>query len=387
MKHLIAASLSIVALTQAPLQAASVTFQEGVNGYSGTVDVEYRSDSAITAFPNDVAISVDQNDGSTGDQNNRTQGALRFENIIGDGPGQVPTSEEILFAEVVLYVTSNTADDAVISFNRVLGIEQGSSDLVDADAGIPQDRNRPAGPWQDTDTWQSMGGSVVPRVNPEPGIDTLLLPTNPIEVGDSPALAVGNEALAYDAEPGRTEPLDGRLDPDFNLSDDEFLSIEVTQSVKAWQAGAVNLGWAINNTTGNGWDFLTSDFAVSAYPPESQAGVQQLLDLLGLTEAEARPKLNVVFGVSGDLDEDGDVDADDYTLLRSGLGNQLPNRGGLGDLDFDRDVDLVDFARFKVAFDEVNGAGAFAAMTAAAPEPGSAVLALLAGVVAIFRRR
>ena len=360
--------LASAALVTPPALAQQISFQDGVSGYSGTIDAEFRTDSVTTPLPTEAFISVDQEDGSTGDQNNRTQAALRFENIIG--PGLIPTDEEILFAEVVLLQTSATAADAVISFNRILGEDT-------PDPSDPTPRGRTPGIWREDDTWFLLGGSVIPEVDPDSGF--LILPTDPITTGDSTTLTFDNEAVNFDS-PNLTQanPNDGRLADEFNLFDDAFVSIEVTEAVKAWQGGAINAGWAINNTTGNGWDFVSSDFSIASLPPEDQQGAQNLLDALGITEVEARPRLNVVVGVSGDLDFDGDIDSDDYDLLRPRLGNSLANRGETGDLDFDADVDLEDFARFKIAFDDANGGGAFAAMIGGVPEPSTAVLALVA---------
>lgn len=332
------------------------SFQQGVNGYTGTADTEFRSANSTTDFSNENEISVDQNDGSIPGLVNRTQAAIRFDNIFGAGPGQVPLDEEIFFAELVFFVTSPTAEDAIISLDRVLGADQ--------------NRTTGSGAWQETDTWSSLGGSTTTN---QAGV----LEFNPIEVGTSGTLAPGNEALAA-PEDSLANPNDGQLTSPGTIENLDFVSIVVTQSVQAWQDGAPNHGWSINNTTGNGWDFTSSEFAISNIAdPADAAEAQALLDFLGLTEEQVRPQLRVGVGVSGDFDFDGDIDGFDFDILRANLGNQV-NRAELGDVDFDADVDLEDFAAFKTAFNALNGVGSFEAMLASVPEPSTLGLTVLA---------
>ena len=60
----------------------------------------------------------------------------------------------------------------------------------------------------------------------------------------------------------------------------------------------------------------------------------------------------------------------------------------MGDLDYDYDNDLEDFDLFREAYDNENGAGAFADMVASVPEPNSILLlAIGAARLALWRRR
>ncbi len=74
----------LAALSSGPTQTA--TFQEGVGGYSGTVDtfVDQLNPNANNSA--DTTIQVDLNDGA----NDTAQALIRFDNIIGSGAGQVP---------------------------------------------------------------------------------------------------------------------------------------------------------------------------------------------------------------------------------------------------------------------------------------------------------
>ena len=97
---------------------------------------------------------------------------------------------------------------------------------------------------------------------------------------------------------------------------------------------------------------------------------------------------------TADLNTDGAINAADWTVFRT---NQLTNLSTkslaeayrLGDLTGDKLNDHADFIQFKAAYDVANGAGAFAAMVAAVPEPSSTLLVLTAGTLFLpaLRRR
>src|SRR5687768_12231600 len=82
--------------------AATATFQQGVNGYTGTADTYGRADQVTTRFPNAVIVLVD-NAGPI------AHGLIRFDNIFGSGPGQVPGNATISSATLTLR-TSNNGD-------------------------------------------------------------------------------------------------------------------------------------------------------------------------------------------------------------------------------------------------------------------------------------
>jgi len=300
-------ALVAAAAPQAVMAQLSVSFQQDVNGYSGTVDTEFRAIDAFDPQGTKAFVSVDEDDGGF-----QTQGALRFENLFGNQPGQVPSGVTIAFATLSLFVNSSSDATATISFNRVL----------------------PASPWTQDDTWFSLGGDL--STNPVTGL-------------------IERDAILQDDIESLATP-DGVV-PTPNLSN-LFVDIDVTASVQAWYAGALNLGWGINNSTGNGWDFRSSEYS----------------------EVEFRPKLTVGYLLKpGDLDFDNDVDPFDYQLLLDNLGIHLDGpiaQGATGDLDFDRDVDLDDFALFKGLYP--GGVAALEAHLRGVPEPNVTVAALIA---------
>ena len=90
----------------------------------------------------------------------------------------------------------------------------------------------------------------------------------------------------------------------------------------------------------------------------------------------------------GDLNADGEVNSADWMILRTNQhtdmsGDSLAEAYRRGDLTGDRQNNHPDFVEFKALYDAANGAGAFAAMVAAVPEPAAAILVLTAGLFAL----
>jgi hypothetical protein len=81
-----------------------------------------------------------------------------------------------------------------------------------------------------------------------------------------------------------------------------------------------------------------------------------------------------------DLNEDGAINLQDWSIFRVNhlvdlTGLTAAQRAARGDLDGNGKIDFADFRQFQSHFDFLNGAGSFAAMLAAVPEPASATLA------------
>ena len=106
---------------------------------------------------------------------------------------------------------------------------------------------------------------------------------------------------------------------------------------------------------------------------------------------------DVPFNV-GDFDLNGSLNAADWAIFKglyrgtnlAAIGVAEEHRVELynaGDLTGDGAYSLADFAAFESSYDAVNGAGAFAAMVASVPEPGSVTLLLLAGTTLLLARR
>ena len=75
---------------------SSVAFQQGVEGYEGTVDTNLVEDDPETNFESESTVTVDANE-PHGSQNS-AQALVRFEDIVGSGEAQVPPSSTITSA-------------------------------------------------------------------------------------------------------------------------------------------------------------------------------------------------------------------------------------------------------------------------------------------------
>jgi hypothetical protein len=89
----------------------------------------------------------------------------------------------------------------------------------------------------------------------------------------------------------------------------------------------------------------------------------------------------------GDIDANGEVNADDLTIFANNFGK--PSGAGQvdGDIDFDADVDADDLTVFANNFGKGIGAPLATGTVAAVPEPASLVLAGLAALVGIFMQQ
>ena len=86
-----------VVAQSAPPANRNLTFQQGVNGYTGTVDTEIwalATTTILSANPN--ASSDANNDGG------ESQVLLRFEKIIGDQPDQIPPKSRVRSAKLLV---------------------------------------------------------------------------------------------------------------------------------------------------------------------------------------------------------------------------------------------------------------------------------------------
>lgn len=102
-----------LAATAAPPPAAqTVTFQNGVNGYAGTIDVEIWAVAPNTCLEGNPNASSDaDNDGG------ESQILMRFEDVIGTQPGRVPPKAAVHSATLVI---SAFDEGTTVHLHRVL---------------------------------------------------------------------------------------------------------------------------------------------------------------------------------------------------------------------------------------------------------------------------
>jgi hypothetical protein len=191
----------------------------------------------------------------------------------------------------------------------------------------------------------------------------------PLDAGGLPALEIDDNGT-----PGDTTD-------DF-ISNIETITVAV-QGVRQ-QAAEIYLDAAGN--------VYTSRASTTATPTAANSAQRlQVFSPGGNTKATTNSNgtfsVMTIAGVAGDYNDDGTVNAADYTYWRNHLGEtSLPNEGGisLGT------VDGADFDFWKSRYGETSGSGSGLGAGGTVPEPGSGCLAVLGMLVAGFlgvRRR
>lgn len=174
--------------------SSTLSFRDGVDGYDNTLDINPRENQKDLITFDDDDISVDLADPSPFE----TQALLRFEEIFGDGAGQIPFGSAILNATVTFDTNSRTNGD--IYFHRMLTA------------------------WDNDSTWNTLGDGVT------------------------------RDGVQSATDPTTIAGLDGDIE-------NGPLVVSLTADVQAYSDGVPNLGWAMFNTSGDGWDFWSSERA------------------------------------------------------------------------------------------------------------------------------
>jgi hypothetical protein len=186
----------VVTTTTAPVQTR--IFREGFAAYAGAEDAELRQADPAAAFGDQPSFAIDSDDppGTAGD----TQVLLRFSNLFGTGPGQIPPDVRITSAVLTLTVT---AEGSGFTLHRAL-----------AD-------------WSEAATWNSLASGVA---------------------------ADDADAEIYSTASGGANAATASLRPGLHYFD-------VTESLQAWLAGAPNRGWVLRPFLGgtDGVDIVSSE--------------------------------------------------------------------------------------------------------------------------------
>lgn len=198
-------NLSIEPLETRNLLAVAM-FQQGAANYAGQEDTVLYSREPDVNFGTEGSISPDQQDA-----NGVRQGLVRFNNIIGSDPGQIPLGAQIISAKLTFNVVNDSNSAMQMSAYRML------TDWSES-----------------TSTWNSFG--EIGGVQASEG-----------ESSDLPP-----DGILYDADTSELSPTAGLFD--------------VTRSLEYWVSGAENYGWMIESAATNGWDFRTKESAQELRP-------------------------------------------------------------------------------------------------------------------------
>ncbi len=169
----------------------------------------------------------------------------------------------------------------------------------------------------------------------------------------------------------------------------EFDQLSVTGNVTLDGTLQVSLLGLFNPAWSDSFSILTGASIAGTFAAEIFPSLDLGLEFLTLYNT-ADVTLRV-FAV-GDVDDDGDVDFDDFLLLQLGFAISSGAARGDGDLDGDGDVDFDDFLVLQVnfgnSFDELWASGGESLDASAVPEPSSLVLAAMSAVSLLtFRLR
>ncbi len=96
----------------------TVSFQESIGGYSGTVDTHIKQAFPTTGFGADPTVDWDAEE-TNGNAATQKFGLLRFDNIFGSGAGQIPPGATITSA-TLQYTVSNSSTNAEANVNEAI---------------------------------------------------------------------------------------------------------------------------------------------------------------------------------------------------------------------------------------------------------------------------
>ncbi|KPJ74626.1 MAG: hypothetical protein AMJ54_16870, partial [Deltaproteobacteria bacterium SG8_13] len=119
-----------------PVVPDTTTFQEGVNGYSGTVDTHIMEAEPDSSHGDLASVEWDNDDPSGSGQDKFA--LIRFDNLFGSGPGQIPVGSTIQSA-TLRYVVFNTGNPADVNEIAVDWAEDVTFAGFGGDAGVQPD--------------------------------------------------------------------------------------------------------------------------------------------------------------------------------------------------------------------------------------------------------
>ncbi len=184
-------------------------FQQGVNGYASARDTSIRENEPSTSHATWTGI---WSDWAVSLKSDNEQSLIRFDDIIGDAAGQIPSGATVYAAVLDLTGDFNNAPGDGGLFHALLQS------------------------WQDTDTWSSLGG----------------IQADGTKAATQPSASAGCADRA----------------PNVQATVNTF---DLTTDVQAWVNGTrANYGWAVLPWTdgGDGWGFDTAEATTARVRPQ-----------------------------------------------------------------------------------------------------------------------
>jgi len=215
--------------------------------YAGTVDIQINENNATLSYGGEATLTCDMDDNGS-----RVHAMLRFDDIIGDGPGQIPAGSIIKSAKLVFSATSSSK--GMVKMHRMLipwGEYSTWMDFTPTDAnGDPSWEdityfNYDTGKYESVDLHVMVGGGIqADDKEAMAEIDATFTMPKPYPVPF--ILEPSGYGTTYiPPEESGEAPLD--------------LTVDLTKSVQAWVDGQANYGWFFEPTSSDGWDFETAE--------------------------------------------------------------------------------------------------------------------------------
>jgi len=185
---------------------------------------------------------------------------------------------------------------------------------------------------------------------------------------------------------GATDAWTGRL----NLNNNDAI-VNSTAAGKTADLGRLNnqLKQGFNNGTWNGQGITSATAAGNTAADTGLTVVDNAL--LGYTnfsgQAVTANSILLKYTYYGDIDQNGQVDADDLTVFASNFGRAAGATQIDGDIDFNGAVNADDLTVFANNFNKGVGNPLVAGGIQAVPEPGTLVLAVLGAALVFLRMR
>lgn len=233
------------------------TFRQGLAGYSGARDTQLSQESPDSAFGSSLALSVDSDTSSSLPGSQQSQALIRFDDIFGSAPNQLPTNATIHSAKLLLHTPLNAS-----------GTDNDSDDTF----GV----HRMISSWSDAATWNSAVNGI--------GFD-----------GVEAASAASFSAVP-DVDGGPT-------------------IFDVTADIELFKAGTANRGWVVlpsSGASGDGWTFRSSE---NPSEPSLRPTLEIIYSLPTLNYAKWASMAGLAGGndsPNGDPDGDGAINLTEF---------------------------------------------------------------------------